>query len=53
MAFNAFESVGIKSVRIHGAVTLQDRDEAFRAFRNDESVRVLLITITSGGVGCV
>ncbi|RFU23988.1 hypothetical protein B7463_g12351, partial [Scytalidium lignicola] len=42
---------GIPYTRIDGKMSLPKRNEALRAFQNDDSVRVILVSITCGGAG--
>jgi len=43
----------ISYTRIDGKTSLPRRSEALRAFQNDDSVRVILVSITCGGAGWV
>ena len=48
-----FDSLGINYNRIDGAISLALRSEALRSFERDETTRVILVSITSGGTGQV
>lgn len=43
----------IPYVRIDGNLSGQKREEAIQRFQSDESVRVILVSITCGGTGLV
>jgi SWI/SNF-related matrix-associated actin-dependent regulator of chromatin subfamily A3 len=42
---------GIAYTKIDGKTSLPKRTAALKAFRNDESLRVILVSITCGGAG--
>jgi SWI/SNF-related matrix-associated actin-dependent regulator of chromatin subfamily A3 len=42
---------GIRYTRIDGKTSLAKRSEALDAFQHDDSVRVILVSITCGGAG--
>jgi SWI/SNF-related matrix-associated actin-dependent regulator of chromatin subfamily A3 len=42
---------GIPYSKIDGKTSLPKRNEALRAFQSDDSVRVILVSITCGGAG--
>ncbi|RYP56346.1 hypothetical protein DL769_009930 [Monosporascus sp. CRB-8-3] len=51
MVQQALDTVGIQSVRIDGNVLPARRQEALEQLRNDIEVKVILITVSCGGVG--
>lgn len=51
MAHRAIVRMNLGVVRIDGSVALPGRDKALEALRHDEGVKVILMTISSGGVG--
>ena len=42
--------IGLGVRIIHGGMNIKSRDEALKAFREDNSVRVLLMSLKAGGV---
>jgi DNA repair protein RAD16 len=44
------QDLGLGVRIIHGGMNVQSRDEALKAFREDPSVRVLLMSLKAGGV---
>ena len=42
---------GIRYTRIDGTMPLSRRNEALGAFKNEDTVRVILVSITCGGAG--
>ena len=44
------QDLGLGVVIIHGGMNVQSRDESLRSFREDPSVRVLLMSLKAGGV---
>lgn len=42
---------GIRYTRIDGTMPLSRRNEALVAFKNEDTVRVILVSITCGGAG--
>lgn len=42
---------GISYTRIDGTMSLSKRNEALGAFKNKDTVRVILVSITCGGAG--
>ncbi|GJC79280.1 DNA repair protein RAD5A [Colletotrichum liriopes] len=47
----ALDNVGIKYVRLDGSMTRVARTQAMDNFREDNSVHVILVSITAGGLG--
>lgn len=41
---------GISCVKLSGSLSLEQRDKALKAFREDPNVKVLLISLKAGGV---
>ncbi len=51
MVEQALRAVGIKPVRIDGSVPLAERERALEQLRSDDEVKVILISVSCGGVG--
>lgn len=47
------DEYGIKYTRIDGKTSLPKRAEALRLLQKNDSIRVILVSITCGGVGSV
>jgi DNA repair protein RAD16 len=47
---HCLQDLGLGMRIIHGCLNVQSRDEALKCFREDHSVRVLLISLKAGGV---
>jgi SWI/SNF-related matrix-associated actin-dependent regulator of chromatin subfamily A3 len=45
------DEYGILYTRIDGKATLSKRAEALRSFKQNDSIRVILVSITCGGAG--
>ncbi|GAW11333.1 hypothetical protein ANO14919_006770 [Xylariales sp. No.14919] len=53
MAQKALTVAGIRCVRIDGSVPPLQREQTIRKFQADEEIKVILVTISCGGVGQV
>lgn len=53
MVQNALSSHGISHIRIDGKVSIQSRRLQLDQFRNEQDIRVALLTIDCGAVGYV
>ncbi|VUC30444.1 unnamed protein product [Clonostachys rosea] len=51
MVYSALDKANIRSLRIDGTVSLQVREKVLKTFQNDDTFGVILVTISSGGVG--
>ncbi|KAI0427615.1 P-loop containing nucleoside triphosphate hydrolase protein [Xylaria sp. FL1042] len=47
----ALTTTDIRCVRIDGSLSLSNRERTIQAFREDEEIKVILMTISCGGVG--
>ena len=45
------DRAGITRLRFDGKVKQKDRQEVVERFRNDSSIRILLLTLSTGAVG--
>ncbi|RYC58778.1 hypothetical protein CHU98_g7434 [Xylaria longipes] len=51
MAQKALTTAGIRCVRIDGSISLINREKVLQEFNEDEGIKVILVTISCGGVG--
>ncbi|KAI0110377.1 hypothetical protein GGR51DRAFT_510965 [Nemania sp. FL0031] len=51
VAQKALAAAGIRCVRIDGSLSLVKREMVIQEFREDEEIKVILVTISCGGVG--
>ena len=51
MVKRALDEAGIPSIQIDGSVPPKTREKHLAQFRTDENIKVLLITVSIGGVG--
>ncbi|KAH8160523.1 hypothetical protein CIB48_g7728 [Xylaria polymorpha] len=51
MAQKALTAAGIRCVRIDGSLSLMNREKVLQEFNEDEEIKVILVTISCGGVG--
>jgi len=51
MIQKALDAKGIRYVRIDGSLSPSKRDANLKLFREDDAVKVILMTISCGGVG--
>ena len=51
MVEQALKHENIRNVRIDGNVSQLGRERALEQLRNDENVKVILMTVSCGGVG--
>ncbi|KAI0903147.1 hypothetical protein F4823DRAFT_636667 [Ustulina deusta] len=51
VAQKALTAAGIRCVRIDGTISLSNRERTIQEFREDEGIKVILVTISCGGVG--
>lgn len=51
MAQKALTAAGIRCVRIDGSASLPNRERTIQEFREHEDIKVILVTISCGGVG--
>lgn len=53
MAQRSLAAAGIRCVRIDGSDSLLSRERTIQEFREDEGIKVILVSISCGGVGWV
>ncbi|KAI1173028.1 hypothetical protein F4777DRAFT_590102 [Nemania sp. FL0916] len=51
LAQKALTATGIRCKRIDGSISLSERERVVREFREDQDAKVILVTISCGGVG--